>query len=83
MIILKEFRDVFALSYKEISELKSKVAVRQLAVKNGSRPVKHAQRNFRLDLVPLIENEVNKLIEVGFIREVKYPTWISSIVPVR
>ncbi|KAL0327888.1 UNVERIFIED_CONTAM: hypothetical protein Scaly_2221400 [Sesamum calycinum] len=27
--------------------------------------------------------EVNKLIEVGFIREVKYPMWISSIVPVR
>ncbi|KAL0455087.1 UNVERIFIED_CONTAM: Transposon Tf2-12 polyprotein, partial [Sesamum latifolium] len=28
-------------------------------------------------------NLVNKLIEVGFIREVKYPMWISSIVPVR
>ncbi|KAL0378756.1 UNVERIFIED_CONTAM: Transposon Tf2-12 polyprotein [Sesamum radiatum] len=27
--------------------------------------------------------EVNKLIEVDFIREVKYPMWISSIVPVR
>ncbi|KAL0299884.1 UNVERIFIED_CONTAM: hypothetical protein Sangu_3149000 [Sesamum angustifolium] len=29
------------------------------------------------------KGEVNKLIEVGFIREVKYPMWISSIVPVR
>ncbi|TYK22205.1 uncharacterized protein E5676_scaffold333G00830 [Cucumis melo var. makuwa] len=27
--------------------------------------------------------EVNKLIEAGFIREVKYPTWIANIVPVR
>ncbi|KAL0406143.1 UNVERIFIED_CONTAM: hypothetical protein Slati_3928200 [Sesamum latifolium] len=27
--------------------------------------------------------EVNKLIKVGFIREVKYPMWISSIVPIR
>lgn len=34
-------------------------------------------------MVPLIKNEVNKLIEVGSIREVKYPTWISSIVHVR
>ncbi|KAL0439764.1 UNVERIFIED_CONTAM: hypothetical protein Slati_2459400 [Sesamum latifolium] len=33
--------------------------------------------------VELEEAEVNKLIEVGFIREVKYPKWISSIVPVR
>ncbi|XP_022895322.1 uncharacterized protein LOC111409511 [Olea europaea var. sylvestris] len=27
--------------------------------------------------------EVNKLIEAGFIREVKYPTWIANIVPVK
>ena len=29
---------------------------------------------------PQIEFEVNKLIEAGFIREVKYPSWISNIV---
>ncbi|KAL0419155.1 UNVERIFIED_CONTAM: Transposon Tf2-12 polyprotein [Sesamum radiatum] len=29
------------------------------------------------------KGEVNKLIKVAFIREVKYPMWISSIVPVR
>ncbi|TYK22678.1 uncharacterized protein E5676_scaffold195G001240 [Cucumis melo var. makuwa] len=34
-------------------------------------------------LDPKIEVEINKLIEVGFIREVKYPTWITNIVPVR
>jgi len=27
--------------------------------------------------------EVNKLIDAGFIREVKYSTWITNIVPVR
>ncbi|KAK4389854.1 Transposon Tf2-12 polyprotein [Sesamum angolense] len=31
----------------------------------------------------LEEGEVNKLIEISFIREVKYPMWIFSIVPVR
>ena len=30
-----------------------------------------------------IEQEVNKLIDAGFIREVKYHTWIANIVPVR
>jgi len=29
------------------------------------------------------EKEVNKLIEAGFILEVKYPTWIANIAPVR
>ncbi|KAA0051157.1 uncharacterized protein E5676_scaffold863G001200 [Cucumis melo var. makuwa] len=34
-------------------------------------------------LDPKIEVEVNKLIEAGFIREVKYPTWIANTVHVR
>ncbi|KAK4395853.1 Transposon Tf2-11 polyprotein [Sesamum angolense] len=51
--------------------------------KERARPVKQGQRRFRPELIPLIEGEVNKLIEIGFIREVKYPMWISSIVPVR
>ncbi|KAA0059585.1 uncharacterized protein E5676_scaffold640G00360 [Cucumis melo var. makuwa] len=36
-----------------------------------------------LDELKEIEVEVNKLIEARFIREVKYPTWIANIVPVR
>ena len=83
MNILKEYKDIFTWSYKEMPGLNHRVAVHQLAVKNGSRPVKQAQRRFRPDLIPLIENEGNKLIEAGFICEVKYPTWISSIVHVR
>ncbi|XP_057790567.1 LOW QUALITY PROTEIN: uncharacterized protein LOC131007657 [Salvia miltiorrhiza] len=81
--LLKEFKDIFAWSYKEMPGLSSKIAVHHLAVRKDARPVKQAQRRFRPELVPLIEAEVNKLINVGFIREVKYPTWISSIVPVR
>ena len=82
MNILKEYRDVFAWIYKEHA-LNPRVAIHQLEVKNGSRPVMQAQSHFRPDLVPLIKIEINKLIAAGFIREVKYPTWISSIVPVR
>ncbi|XP_070039298.1 uncharacterized protein [Nicotiana tomentosiformis] len=81
--LLKEFKNVFAWSYKEMLGLDPKVAVHHLAVKNGVRPVKQAQRRFRPDLVSLIKSEVNKLIEAGFICEVKYPTWVSSIVTVR
>ncbi|GFZ02402.1 hypothetical protein Acr_15g0010100 [Actinidia rufa] len=81
--LLSEYKDVFAWSYKEMPGLDPKVAVHNLAVKCGVRPIKQAQRRFRPELIPKIEIEVNKLIEAGFIREVKYPTWISSIVPVK
>nr|GMD39427.1 uncharacterized protein LOC109192688 [Ipomoea batatas] len=81
--LLKKYIDVFAWTYKEMPGLDPKVVVHCLAVKKSCRPVKQAQRRFRPELIPSIEGEVNKLIEAGFIREVKYPTWISSIVPVR
>nr|GME13983.1 uncharacterized protein LOC109192688 [Ipomoea batatas] len=81
--LLKEYIDVFAWTYKEMPGLDPKVVVHRLAMKKACRPVKQAQRRFRPELIPSIEGEVNKLIEAGFIREVKYPTWISSIVPVR
>ncbi|KAK4389720.1 Transposon Tf2-12 polyprotein [Sesamum angolense] len=63
--------------------LDPKVVVHHLSVKKGARPVRQGQRRFRPELIPLIEDEGNKLIEVGFIREVKYPMWISSIVSIR
>ena len=72
--LLQKYRDVFAWSYKKMPRLDPKVAVHHLAVKKNVRPIKQAQRRFHPDLISQIENEVNKLIEVDFIREVKYPT---------
>ena len=72
--LLEEYKDVFAWTYKEMSSLDPKVAIHHLSVRHGVQPTKQAQRRFRPELIPQIEREVNKLIEVGFIREVKYST---------
>ncbi|KAL0285947.1 UNVERIFIED_CONTAM: hypothetical protein Sangu_2756100 [Sesamum angustifolium] len=69
--LLNEFKDLFAWSYKKMPGLDPKVVVHHLSAKKRAHPIL------------LIEGEVNKLIEVSFIREVKYPIWISIIIPVR
>ena len=74
---------MFAWSYEEMSDLSPTVAVHRLAVQEDIPPVKQPQRRFRPELLPKIEAEVDKLIAAGFVREVKYPTWVSNIVPVR
>ncbi|KAI5340165.1 hypothetical protein L3X38_019439 [Prunus dulcis] len=81
--LLFEYRDVFAWTYKEMPGLNPKVAVHHLTVKPGTRPIKQTQRRFRRKLLSQIEAEVDKLITAGFIREVKYPTWIVNIVSVK
>ncbi|KAA0032588.1 uncharacterized protein E6C27_scaffold43053G00550 [Cucumis melo var. makuwa] len=83
MSLLTEYKDIFAWSYKEMPRLDPKVAIHHLAIKPGYRPIKQAQRRFRPELIPQIEVEVNKLIEARFIRQVKYPTWIANIIPVK
>ncbi|KAG9454299.1 hypothetical protein H6P81_007203 [Aristolochia fimbriata] len=80
---LCEYRDIFAWNYIEIPGLDPRVAVHKLAVHPSIRPVKQSQRQFQLELVPEIEKEVDKLIAVNFIREVKYPSWITNIVLVK
>ncbi|XP_017984423.1 PREDICTED: uncharacterized protein LOC108663676 [Theobroma cacao] len=62
--LLTRYRDVFAWTYKEIPRLDPKVAVHHLAVKKGVRPIKQAQRRLHPNLIPQIEAEVNKLIEI-------------------
>ena len=83
MSLLTEYKNIFAWSYKEMPGLDPKVAVHHLAIKPGYQPIKQVQLRFQPELIPQIEVEVIKLIEVGFIGDVKYPTWIENIVPVR
>ncbi|KAL0325069.1 UNVERIFIED_CONTAM: hypothetical protein Sradi_5076200 [Sesamum radiatum] len=60
-----------------------KVTIHHLDIKYGTRPIKKSQRVLGPDLISRVETKINKLINTGFIREVKYPMWISTIVPVR
>jgi hypothetical protein len=81
--LLHEFKDVFAWNYTEMPGLDPKIAMHHLNISPDKKPVKQAPRRFRPELEQQIEGEVNKLLTAGFIREVKYPRWISNIVPVK
>jgi hypothetical protein len=80
---LSENRDAFAWSYEEMPGLDPSVVMHRLAMQKNYPPVKQGQRRYRPEPLPQIEAKFDKLIVVGFIREVKYPTWVSSIVPVK
>ena len=62
---LLEFVDCFAWFYAEMPSL----AVHKLNLQENVRPVKIGQRRFRPDVMDKIEQEVQKLKNVGFIRE--------------
>src|SRR5256886_11512948 len=54
----------------------------RLNIKADAKPVKQPQRRLRPNIMDAIEQEVQKLIESGFIRKEQHPDWVSNIVPV-
>jgi hypothetical protein len=80
--LLKEFPDSFAWSYTEMPELGRDLVEHTLPIKKGFKPRKQPVRNYNLALLVRIKEEVEQLLEAGFIRTCRYVEWISNIVPV-
>ena len=54
----------------------------RLPIKAGFRPYKQPSRRFNLVMYDRIKEEINRLLDAGFIRFCRYAEWISNIVPV-
>ncbi|KAH9686870.1 hypothetical protein KPL70_014547 [Citrus sinensis] len=59
------------------------MACHKLAIKKGARLVRQKMRCFNQERYEAINAEVEKLLQAGFIREAKYPKWISNVVLVK
>ncbi|KAJ4963932.1 hypothetical protein NE237_023871 [Protea cynaroides] len=71
--LLKEYLDIFAWSYAEMPGLDPEIAVHRQHIKPDAKPFKQAQRRFHPLLMEKIDKKVQKLKDVGFIREEKDP----------
>jgi hypothetical protein len=72
-LLPREFVDCFAWNYNEMSGLG-----RDLVEHRFKQP----PRKFNPLLCDRIKEEVNRLLEAGFIRPCRYVEWVSNIVPV-
>jgi hypothetical protein len=76
-----EFIDCFAWTYMEMSGLSKELVEHVLPIKKGFKPYKKPSRNFSLELLGRIKEEVERLLEAKFIRTCHYVKWIFNIVP--
>jgi hypothetical protein len=79
---LMEYRDCFAWTYKEMPGLDPRVATHKLAIDPQFQPVKQPRRRLRPEFQDQVIAEVDRLINVGFIKEIQYPRWLANIIPV-
>jgi hypothetical protein len=80
--LLKEYVDCFAWNYTKIPELSQELIEHRLPIKSGFRPHKQHSRRFNSTIYDRIKEEINGLLEVGFIHPCMYAEWVSNIVPV-
>ncbi|CAA0812368.1 Unknown protein, partial [Striga hermonthica] len=80
---LKNNSDVFAWKHEDMKGIDPGVASHKLNLDRTVRPIVQKRRKFGRDRQKALEEEVKKLIDNKFIKEAKYPTWVSNPVLVK
>ena len=80
---LKKNQDVFACNHEDMPGIDPSVIVHRLNVNPASPPIRQKKRVFAQERDKAIVEEVRKLLEAGFIREVNYPDWLANVVMVK
>ena len=70
---LRMNQDVFAWSHEDMPGIDPSIIIHRLNVNPDSSPVRQKKRVFAQEREKAVAEEVRKLLEAGFIREVYYP----------
>ncbi|RVX06104.1 Transposon Ty3-I Gag-Pol polyprotein [Vitis vinifera] len=74
--------EIFAWTHSDMKGIHPSIASHKLNVFPAARPIRQKIRRFHPDRQRVIQDEINKLLEAGFIREVSYPDWLANVVVV-
>jgi hypothetical protein len=80
---LKDNSNVFTWTHEDMPGIDPLAICHRLNVDPSIRPIKQKKRVFAPDRNQAISDEVEKLLTVGFIREVYYPDWLANVVMVK
>ena len=79
---LRKNHDIFAWAHSDMKGIHPSITSHRLNVLQTVRPIRQKVRRFHPNIQEIIRNEVDKLLEARFIREVDYPNWLANVVVV-
>ena len=83
MNFLRENQDIFAWKHEDTLGINRGVIQHHLTINSECKPVQQRRRIFVLEHNKAVAEEVEKLLEASFIREVFYPEWLANVVMVK
>jgi hypothetical protein len=72
--LLKEFKDVFTWTYKDLKRIPPKLAQHRIEL-DTTIPLYRLNPNY----ATIVKQDIDKLLAVGFIQFVEDATWLSPI----
>jgi hypothetical protein len=81
--LLKEYRDVLALSYDELKVYREDVIQHMIPLKEETKPFRQKLRQMNPKLAPLVQQELQKMLEAGIIAQTRHSSCCSNLVVAR
>ena len=74
------FSSTFAWSYKDLKGIPPEVCQHHIILEEGAKPIRQRQRRLNPKYSLLVKEELDKLLDIGFIYPVPFSEWVSPIV---
>ena len=81
--LLKRNKKSFAWSAADMPGIDPHIICHELNVDPSFKPVKQKRRKLGAERAKAVNDEVDKLLKIGSIREVQYPDWLANTVVVK
>ncbi|KAK1411206.1 hypothetical protein QVD17_37752 [Tagetes erecta] len=80
---LKRIKSTFAWKHEDMTGISKDIITHKLSVDPSFRPIHQQRRKYAPERNVVIQEEVDRLLRAGMIREVKYPKWLANVVVVQ
>eukprot|EP00253_Pinus_taeda_P030292 PITA_30292 len=80
MKLLKENKEAFAWDYTDMKGISPELCTHRIYIKEGSRPVCQPQIRMNPNLREIVKEELQKLLNAGFIYPISDSEWVSPLV---
>ncbi|KAG7559356.1 Integrase catalytic core [Arabidopsis thaliana x Arabidopsis arenosa] len=81
--LLRKNKTSFAWSAADMPKIDPDIICHKLNVDPSFKPVKQKRRKLGVERAKAVNDEVDKLLKIGSIREVQYPEWVANTVVVK
>ena len=80
---LKRRKSTFAWKHEDMTGISKDIITHKLGIDRSIKPIHQKRRKFAPERNAIIQEEVERLLRAGMIREVKYPKWLANVVVVQ